>query len=262
MTTREQGQAEPSKAAHQHDIQTPAASPPPRDPAGTAASLDWRDGVIPVSTQFDDPYFSLNDGLSETRYVFLDGNDLPARLCDGFHIAELGFGTGLNMLATLIAWQATGREGRIRFTSFEAFPMQADDIARALEHFPEARAVADPFLAAWAEGQRQIALPGLDLQVIEADAREALPLWHDKVDAWFLDGFSPAKNPELWSPELMADVGRHTKAGGSFATYTAAGHVRRGLSDAGFVVERRAGHGRKRHMSLGRMAAPDITDKA
>ncbi len=264
MTTREQGQAEPSKAAEQHDIQTPDATPHAttlRDPAGTAASLDWRDGVIPVSTQFDDPYFSLNDGLSETRYVFLDGNDLPARLCDGFHIAELGFGTGLNMLATLIAWGATGRQGRIHFTSFEAFPMEASDIARALEHFPEARAVADPFLAAWAQGQRQIAMPGLDLHVIQADARNALPLWDGAVDAWFLDGFSPAKNPELWSPELMGEVGRHTKTGGTFATYTAAGHVRRGLTDAGFIVRRRSGHGRKRHMSLGHLPTAPV-DKA
>lgn len=232
MTAGEQGQAGPETTAK-------------------AQGLEWRDGVIPVSLQFDDPYFSLNDGLSETRHVFLAGNNLPARFTDGFHIAELGFGTGLNMLATLIAWTATGQAGRLRFTSFEAYPMQADEIARALDHFPEARAVADPFLTAWAQGAREIALPGLDLTVIEADAREALPHWAGQADAWFLDGFSPAKNPELWSPALMAEVGRHTRVGGTFATYTAAGHVRRGLAEAGFIVERQPGHGRKRHMSLG-----------
>lgn len=216
------------------------------------AGLDWRDDVIPVSRRFDDPYFSLNDGLAETRHVFLAGNGLPDRLCDGFHIAELGFGTGLNMLAVLMAWGGTDRPGRISFTSFEAFPLTAADMARALAHFPEAAAVAEPFLLAWAQGQRCMALPGLDLTVIEGDARKTLPAWQGLAHAWFLDGFSPAKNPELWSPDLMAAVAAHTAPGGTFATYTAAGHVRRALGDAGFDVMRQQGHGRKRHMTTGR----------
>ncbi|MFN3846144.1 MAG: tRNA (5-methylaminomethyl-2-thiouridine)(34)-methyltransferase MnmD [Paracoccaceae bacterium] len=215
--------------------------------------MDWRDGVIPVSRRFDDPYFSLNDGLAETRHVFLDGNGLPDRLHDGFRIAELGFGTGLNMLAVLIAWAGTGRAGRISFTSFEAFPLSATDITRALAHFPEAAFVAEPFLTAWAQGCRTMALPGLDLTVVEGDARSTLPAWQGQADAWFLDGFSPAKNPELWSPELMASVAAHTVPGGTFATYTAAGHVRRALGDAGFAVTRQPGHGRKRHMTTGRI---------
>lgn len=212
-------------------------------------ALDWRDEVIPVSRRFEDPYFSLNDGLAETRHVFLAGNDLPARLCPGFHVAELGFGTGLNLLALAIANPGLP----IRFTSFEAFPLPADDIARALAHFPEARAVADPFLAAWAKGETQFQLGNIAAEVIIGDARQTLPLWQGRAEAWFLDGFSPAKNPELWSPELMAEVARHTAPGGSFATYTAAGHVRRSLEAAGFQVERRPGHGRKRHMSAGRL---------
>jgi tRNA U34 5-methylaminomethyl-2-thiouridine-forming methyltransferase MnmC len=214
--------------------------------------LDWRDGILPVSRRFDDPYFSLADGLSETRHVFLAGNDLPQRLCDGFHIAELGFGTGLNLLATLIAWQQSQRPGTLHFTSFEAFPMAVDDIARALQAFPEALTVAAPFLEQWGKGQRSLALPGLRAQIIIGDARDTLPAWQGRADAWYLDGFSPAKNPELWSPELMAEVARHTAPGGSFATYTAAGHVRRALAEAGFTVERRPGHGHKRHMSIGR----------
>ena len=217
------------------------------DPA--QPGLDWRDDVIPVSRRFDDPYFSLNDGLAETRHVFLAGNDLPARLCPGFHVAELGFGTGLNLLALAIANLGLP----IRFTSFEAFPLPADDIARALAHFPEARAVADPFLAAWAKGETEFQLGNIAAKVIIGDARQTLPLWLGRADAWFLDGFSPAKNPELWSPELMAEVARHTAPGGSLATYTAAGHVRRSLESAGFQVERRPGHGRKRHMSAGRL---------
>lgn len=213
------------------------------------AGLDWRDGVVPVSQRFDDPYFSLADGLAETRHVFLAGNGLPARLAPGFHIAELGFGTGLNLLATLIA--AEGQPGPIRYTSFEAYPLTAAEIARALEHFPEARAVADAFLDHWAAGRRNFELGPMQVQVVIGDARETLPAWEGMADAWFLDGFSPAKNPELWSEALMDQVARHTAAGGTFATYTAAGHVRRALTAAGFTVERRAGHGRKRHMTVG-----------
>lgn len=219
---------------------------------GGEQGVTWKDGVIPVSTRFDDPYFSLTDGLAETRHVFLAGNDLPERLGDGFHVAELGFGTGLNLLALLIAWAGTGRVGRLRYTSFEAYPLEATDIARALRHFPEAQAVAGPFLAAWDSGTRSFALAGIDVEVIVGDARDTLPAWRACADAWFLDGFSPAKNPELWSTELMAEVAAHTVTGGTFATYTAAGHVRRSLEAAGFAVERVAGHGRKRHMTTGR----------
>lgn len=217
------------------------------------ADLDWRDGVIPVSTRFDDPYFSLNDGLSETRHVFLAGNRLQDRLRGGFHVAELGFGTGLNLLALQILWAGMGAPGTLRFTSFEAFPMQAADIARALDHFPEARAVADPFLAQWAAGKTRLSLPGIEAEIVIGDARATLPAWPGRADAWFLDGFSPAKNPELWADDLMAAVAEHTAPNGTFATYTAAGAVRRALSAAGFAVERQPGHGRKRHMSVGRL---------
>jgi tRNA U34 5-methylaminomethyl-2-thiouridine-forming methyltransferase MnmC len=216
-----------------------------------SAGLDWRDGIVPLSRRFDDPYFSLADGLAETRHVFLDGNGLPARLRDGFHVAELGFGTGLNLLALWLCWQGIGAPGELRFTSFEAYPMTAEEMARALAAFPEAAAVAGPMLAQWAAGARVIALPGLRAEIIMGDARETVTRWEGVADAWFLDGFSPAKNPEMWSDDLMAAVAEHTVPGGTFATYTAAGHVRRALTQAGFAVERRAGHGRKRHMTVG-----------
>lgn len=215
------------------------------------AAIAWREGGLPVSTRFDDPYFSLQNGLAETRHVFLAGNRLPERFRDGFRIAELGFGTGLNLLATVIAWQAAGGQGRLCFTSFEAFPMAAPDIARALAAFPEAQVVAAPFLDAWAAGRTVFELGGVRAEVILGDARDTLPVWTGMADAWFLDGFSPAKNPELWSEPLMAEVARHTAPGGTFATYTAAGFVRRGLQAAGFQVERRPGHGTKRHMTAG-----------
>lgn len=213
--------------------------------------LDWRDEAIPVSRRFDDPYFSLAGGLDETRHVFLTGNGLPGRFRDGFRIAELGFGTGLNLLATLLAH--TGPD-HLHYTSFEAYPMQAPDIARALATFPETAPVAEGFLTQWASGARTLRFPGLTAQVIVGDARETLPAWEGQADAWFLDGFSPAKNPELWSAELMDQVARHTAPGGSFATYTAAGAVRRALAEAGFTVTRQTGFGRKRHMTTGVLA--------
>ncbi len=205
--------------------------------------LVWRDGT-PVSARFDDPYYSLGGGAEEARHTFLRGNDLPERLRDGFHIAELGFGTGLNALVASAVWR--GR-GRLRFTAFEAFPMDVGDMARALATFPEID--ADALLASWPAAR--IALPNMDLEIVLGDVRSTLPVWKGRADAWFLDGFSPAKNASMWGSDLMQEVARHTAPGGTFATYTAAGHVRRALSDAGFDVTRVPGHGRKRHMTRG-----------
>jgi tRNA U34 5-methylaminomethyl-2-thiouridine-forming methyltransferase MnmC len=210
--------------------------------------IEWRGGV-PVSTRFDDPYFSLNDGLAETRYVFLEGNDLPARFRDGFHIAELGFGTGLNFLATLQAFRDAGVAGKFHFTSFEAFPMRAADRARALAHFPDL-----PTETLLGEGPvTHIAGPDFELSVVIGDARETVPNMPIRADAWYLDGFAPAQNPELWEDALLHSVARKTAPGGTFATYTAVGRVRRALADAGFEVERIKGFGVKRHMSKGRL---------
>jgi tRNA U34 5-methylaminomethyl-2-thiouridine-forming methyltransferase MnmC len=213
------------------------------------AQIAWREGGVPVSTRFDDPYFSLENGMAETAHVFLGGNDLPARFRDGFHLAELGFGTGLNFLVALQAFRASGCDGTLRFTSFEAFPMAMDDLHAALRVFDGLPDDLD--VAAF---PTRLDGPDFELRVILGDAREMLPVWQDAADAWFLDGFSPAKNPELWSPEMMREVGVHTVPGGTVATYTAAGFVRRGLEEAGFAVERVKGYGRKRHMTRGVLA--------
>lgn len=214
------------------------------------AQIIWRDGDVPVSVRFDDPYFSLAGGLEETRHVFLEGNDLPARFRDGFHIAELGFGTGLNLLASLAAWRATGVAGRLHYTSFEAFPMTAPEMRRAQSAFAELAGIAVTLAAHWQGGAQSLILPDLHFTLITGDARQTLPAWKGLADAWFLDGFSPAKNPELWQPELMAEVGAHTASGGTAASYSAAGFVRRGLAAAGFRVTRQPGYGRKRHMTV------------
>lgn len=209
----------------------------------------WRDGEVPVSARFDDPYFSLDNGLAETRHTFLAGNDLPGRFRDGFHVAELGFGTGLNLLATLALWRDSGADGVLHFTTFEAFPMAADDMIRAQAAFPELTQIAAELAPYWRAGARSIDMPDLHFAMIEGDARTTLPDWTGAVDAWFLDGFSPAKNPELWGDALMEQVARHMVPGGTAATYTAAGHVRRALQAAGLAVTRQPGYGRKRHMT-------------
>ncbi|WP_424990316.1 tRNA (5-methylaminomethyl-2-thiouridine)(34)-methyltransferase MnmD [Fluviibacterium sp. S390] len=217
------------------------------------ADLEWKPDGVPVSRHFDDPYFSLDNGLAETRHVFLAGNDLPARFRPGFHIAELGFGTGLNLLAALLAWQDSGTPGPLRYTGFEAYPMTAPDLDRALRRFPEAHAVAAPLLDAWSRGETCVQTPVLQAEIVIGDARTTLPDWSGQADAWFLDGFAPARNPQLWEADLMAQVARHTAPHGTCATYTAAGFVRRNLVEAGFTVTRTAGYGRKRHMTQGQM---------
>lgn len=210
-----------------------------------APSLDWR-GAVPVSRRFDDPYFSLEGGPAETRHVFLGGCGLPGRLRPGFTVLELGFGTGLNLLVTLLAMRAAGAPGPLRWVSFEAFPLAPADRARALAAFPELSGVA-PLLAG--PGPWDLA-PEVALTVVEGDARRTLPAWEGTADAVFLDGFAPARNPEMWEAPLLSAVAARLAPGARLATYSAAGGVRRALEAAGLRVERRPGFGRKRHMTV------------
>jgi len=217
------------------------------------AELTWREGQVPVSQRFDDPYFSLENGLEETSYVFLDGNDLPARFRDGFHIAELGFGTGLNLLAALALWRESNQSGKLHFTSFEAFPMAPKDMLAAQAAFPALAALSAELAPHWTAGETAFQTDDLVFTLVLGDARKTVSNIAQKADAWFLDGFSPAKNPELWEPALMAQIAAQTAPQGTAATYTAAGFVRRALAEAGFDVTRRTGFGRKRHMTTARM---------
>lgn len=208
--------------------------------------LRWEMGV-PVSSRFDDPYYARSDGLAESRHVFLDGNNLAERFAGAktFHTAELGFGTGLNFLATWALWREVALEGAIlTHTSFERYPMAPEAQLRALAVWPE--------LADLAQAMVDGDMPDVRLSVIQGDARDRVPAWNGRADAWFLDGFAPARNPEMWEPGLMQAVHDHTTAGGTFGTYTAAGHVRRSLEGAGFMVIKRAGFGTKREMLTGR----------
>ncbi|MEE4121196.1 MAG: tRNA (5-methylaminomethyl-2-thiouridine)(34)-methyltransferase MnmD [Paracoccaceae bacterium] len=212
-----------------------------------ATAVEWRAGEVPVSTHFGDPYYSLEDGLAETRHVCLAGNGLPGRLTPGFRVAELGVGTGLNLLALA---EAAG-DVPVLYLGFEAFPLTAAEVARALAPFESLAPLARQLGAAWRPEGFAARIGSVEAGMVVGDARRLLPVWQSTADAWFLDGFAPAKNPELWEPSLMREVARHTAPGGTFATYTAAGAVRRALGEAGFSVERVPGYGRKRHMSRG-----------
>ena len=211
------------------------------------AELTWDAGELPRAARFDDTYYGSGDGLAEAQFVYLRGNDLPLRFRSGFHIAELGFGTGLNLLAAWQAWEDAGMKTPLQYTSFEAFPMAPADMARALAPWPELANKARILV----ETGGNVDHPTLKSRVILGDANRTLPLWDATADAWFLDGFAPSKNPELWRAELLIEVCRHTAACGTFSTFTSAGFVRQSLNAAGFDVKRIDGHGRKRHMTIG-----------
>ncbi|MEM7422277.1 MAG: tRNA (5-methylaminomethyl-2-thiouridine)(34)-methyltransferase MnmD [Pseudomonadota bacterium] len=226
------------------------------------AKLRWEDGDIPVSARFDDPYYSRSDGLAESRYVFLDGNALSARFAaapDGFRIAELGFGTGLNFLAAWALWRRIGAAGTLHFVSFEQYPMRATDVARALSRWPDLEPYVGELLDAWPIAGT-VRFCDAVLAVRTGDARETVPAWDGAADAWFLDGFAPASNPQMWEPALIEAVFRRTHPGGTAATYSAAGHVRRSLQAAGFDVRRRPGFGTKREMLTATRTAQDAID--
>ncbi|MGX5834515.1 bifunctional tRNA (5-methylaminomethyl-2-thiouridine)(34)-methyltransferase MnmD/FAD-dependent 5-carboxymethylaminomethyl-2-thiouridine(34) oxidoreductase MnmC [Aeromonas piscicola] len=237
------------------------------------ARLDWNEAGTPVSSDFGDVYFSNDNGLSETRYVFLQQNRLPARFShhdsDSFVIGETGFGTGLNFLATMAAFleQApqTGNGARLHFISFEKYPLTQRDLSKALAAWPELAPLSQDLIAQWPlpiQGchRLQFANGRIRLDLWFGDIKDMLPqVPHHEyglVDAWYLDGFSPAKNPEMWTQDLFDGLARLARPDASIATFTCAGFVRRGLIAAGFAMKKVKGHGSKREMLIG-----DRTDK-
>ncbi len=235
-----------------------------------SARIHFNEDGTPVSREFDDVYFSNDNGLEETRYVFLDANRLPARFTEHsrelFVTAESGFGTGLNFLTL---WQAfrtfrhhhpSAQLRRLHFISFEKFPLTADDLAAAHAHWPELAELAQALQAQWPlpfSGCHRLLLDEgmVTLDLWFGDINDTLSQLDDsangKVDAWFLDGFAPAKNPDMWTQQLFNGMARLARPGCTLATFTAAGFVRRGLEDAGFSMHKRKGFGRKRDMLAG-----------
>ena len=221
-----------------------------------SAAISFRDGV-PYADAFADGYYGGADGLAEARHVFLDGNDLAARCAASGHltIAETGFGTGLNCLAVM-ALLDDHPGMQLDYVSVEQCPLTDDQMRASHDAFPElgqhAAALRRALPPRW-PGYHLVPLCDgrltLHLHYGEVDA--ILPQLNIAADAWFLDGFAPARNPDMWSPEILDHVGRLTWPGGTLASFTAAGHVRRGLKAAGFSITRRPGFGRKREMITG-----------
>ncbi|WP_205647157.1 bifunctional tRNA (5-methylaminomethyl-2-thiouridine)(34)-methyltransferase MnmD/FAD-dependent 5-carboxymethylaminomethyl-2-thiouridine(34) oxidoreductase MnmC [Aeromonas jandaei] len=237
------------------------------------ARLDWNEAGTPVSSEFGDVYFSNDNGLAETRYVFLQQNRLPARFLhhdrDTFVIGETGFGTGLNFLATMAAFleQApqTGNGSRLHFISFEKYPLTQGDLRKALAAWPELSSLSQELIEQWpilVSGCHRLIFAGgrIRLDLWLGDIKDMMPqLPHHAdglVDAWYLDGFSPAKNPEMWTQALFDGLARLARPAATIATFTCAGFVRRGLIEAGFAMKKVKGHGSKREMLAG-----DRTDK-
>ncbi len=220
--------------------------------------IEWHEGDMPYSTQFGDHFYSKSDGRAECIHVFLKGNNLPDRWMEPetFTIAELGFGTGLNFLETWRHWQESGAGGTLRFVSFERFPLGAADIDRALRAWPILTEQSAALVSKWPEepcGVITIAFgQSVTLEIHIGDAQQYVAAWSGKADAWFLDGFAPSRNEEMWSQHLMTQVFDHTKNQGTLATYSAAGWVRRNLQAAGFFVQKRPGHAGKRDMTTGK----------
>lgn len=237
-------------------------------------SLRWNENGVPASQAFDDVYYSQEDGLAESRHVFLEGNELPSRWhsheAQSFCIFETGFGTGLNFLATWQAWlELPQPRPRLHYIAVEKHPLRLQDLRRAIEQWPELSTLASSLLALYppavpgqhriilAQGKIQLDLWWLDVQ----DTLDDLAgLQRPLIDAWYLDGFAPARNDAMWSHNVLSLLGPLSRAGATFSTFTAVGQVRRDLAAAGFHVEKRAGFGRKRECLHGRMPDAESTE--
>ena len=232
--------------------------------------LLWAEDGSPRSGRFGDVYFSKDDGLSETRAVFLGGCHMPEVWADRDHftVGELGFGTGLNIIALIDLWRQNKRDGaRLHVFSVEGYPLTREEAARALSAWPDVADTAAAILEQWPTkrpGFHRIDLDpwGVTIDLAIGEVEWALDNWQGRADAWFLDGFSPALNPGMWSEDIMARVARLSAPGAHLATFTVAGSVRRGLSANGYSVAKMPGHGRKRERLEARMEGTATSNTA
>lgn len=214
----------------------------------------------PVSEIYGDIYYSASGGQAQARHVFLAGNGLPGRWQgrERFVILETGFGLGLNFLATWLAWQNDPHRCQaLHFVSLEKHPFAADDLAQIHAAWPEYALLAQelrrhlpPLIAG--EHRIELAQGRVVLRLVFGDAVEELPRLEAAVDAFYLDGFSPAKNPELWSPAMCHVLAIRAVPGATLATWSVAGSVCRALRTARFAVMKRPGFASKRQMLVGR----------
>ncbi len=234
--------------------------PQPLVPATLALSADG----TPWSAAYDDVYHSSEGGPAQARHVFLGGNGLPARWdkLARFTILETGFGLGLNFLATWQAWREDpARPARLHYAAIEKHPFSAADLAQLHARHPALESFWAQLHAAWpmlVPGMHRLEFEGgqVVLTLYFGDIAAALPQLRLAADAFYLDGFAPAKNPDMWSAPMLRALGALAAEGATFATYTAAAAVRDGMAAAGFAVEKRAGFAKKRDMLCGRYGRP------
>lgn len=231
-------------------------------PAIEPADIRWQDGV-PESRLFGDVYFNRDNGLEETRHVFIGHNQLPERFATlpdhaSFVIAESGFGTGLNFLAAWQAWRNTpaSQSTILHFVSAERYPLTRDDLTRALALWPELQDLGDELIRHYpplVRGVHRVLLDGgrVRLTLYFGDVLDAWRELEFTADAWFLDGFAPSLNPGMWLDDAIHQIRQHSKPGTTLATFTAVGRIRRALADTGFSMTKVAGFGRKRDMLTG-----------
>ena len=228
-------------------------------PPLVSAEFSFDAAGTPYSPLYRDVYHSSDSGPGQARHVFLGGNGLPSRWAGtrAFTIVETGFGLGLNYLATWQAWREDpARPGRLHFVSVEKHPFTREALAELHACYPEFAALSTVLQAAWpplVPGLHRLEFEGgrVVLSLILADALDALTRLALAADAFYLDGFAPDRNPELWSPAVSKALARLARPGATFATYTTARNVRNNLAAAGFAVETRPGFGRKRQMLAG-----------
>lgn len=226
-----------------------------------AAHIDFGDVEAPRSVEFDDVYHARGGALAQARHVFLAGNGLPRRWAGArrFVVVETGFGLGNNFLAAWDAWRADPqRPQRLEFVSLELHPPRREDLERAHAASPLPELAAQ-LAAAWPP-----LVPGLHPVDFEAgrvrlllglgDVHALLPQLQLRADAFFLDGFAPARNPAMWDRRMCKALARLAAPGATAATWSVAREVREGLAAAGFAVERSAGFDRKREMTSARWA--------
>ncbi len=228
----------------------------PIDPA----KIEWHEHT-PRSLSYDDGYFGRGDGLAEAQCVFIEGNDLPSRFAhlqpnEVFVIGESGFGTGLNILLAAEAFsQYAPSHAHLHMVSVDLHPLRPRDLKRATEAWPSLQSWADRLTQQYppaAPGHHRLSLaPNIELTLMWGDAAACFGASTAMVDAWFLDGFAPAQNPAMWSEALFEALFKRSAPGATLASFTAAGHVRRGLTEAGFVIQKMEGFAGKRHRIVG-----------
>lgn len=235
------------------------------------ADIDWEQGY-PYAKQFDDIYFNRDNGLEESRHVFIEGNDLPSRwlhLSEGetFMIGETGFGTGLNFLLTMQLWEEISPDNTtLYYFACEKHPMRLKDIQKALSLWPELSKYSQQLIERYpplTPGFHQIIFPNgiyliLMFDEAEVSLSQLIPGCCGKFDSWYLDGFAPSKNRSMWTTSLFELIGVLSHKNTHLATFSCARQVKDGLAKCGFVYEKIKGYGQKREMIKALMTDIDI----